>query len=257
MPPDVPPDVPPEVPPDVPPEVPPDVPPEVPSPPLPLPPSGVQAVPSIASVPTINAAQIQANRVFVIALSPLPACVLLRQRPSLTACRLPTPESWTTRCLCCKRSIFHPPGLAPQAYNPPFREYQLWLPAACPTVTGMYPNYQDGGASLVHNIVRLFKVRAISLRVSSSKADHPICEFILHDSSPQTRFIRAMKDSKWEFYQAGLVQPFERPDRYTSRLVRERVDLDMALAYCEGLGIEARSSRFWATDNVTNMKIRA
>jgi hypothetical protein len=150
-----------------------------------------------------------------------------------------------------------PPDLAPQAYNPPFREYQLWLPAACPTVTGLYPNYQDGGASLVYNIVRFFKVRAISLRVSGAKADHPICEFIFHDSSPQTRIIRAMKDSKWEFYQAGVVQPFEQPDRYTNRLVRERFDPDMALAYCEGLGIEARSSRFWATANATTMKIRA
>jgi hypothetical protein len=66
-----------------------------------------------------------------------------------------------------------------------------------------------------------------------------------------------MKDSKWEFYQVGLVQPFEQPHRYTSRLVKERFDLDMALAYCEGLGIEARSSRFWDTANVTTMKIRA
>jgi len=66
-----------------------------------------------------------------------------------------------------------------------------------------------------------------------------------------------MKDSKWEFYQAGVVQPFEQPDRYTNRLVRERFDPDMALAYCEGLGIEARSSRFWATANATTMKIRA
>lgn len=150
-----------------------------------------------------------------------------------------------------------PPDLAPHAYNPPFREYQLWMPAACPTVTGMYPNYQDGGASLVRNIVLLFKVRAISLRVSSAKVEHPICEFILHDHSPQTRFIRAMKDSKWEFHQAGPVQSFEQPDRYTGRLVRERFDLDLAQAYFEGLGIDARSSRFWETANATTMKIRA
>ncbi|MBL9154705.1 MAG: hypothetical protein JNK37_19655 [Verrucomicrobiales bacterium] len=149
------------------------------------------------------------------------------------------------------------PDFTTQAYNPQFREYQLWLPAACPTVTGMYPNYQDGGASLVHNIVRLFKVRAVSLRISSAEADYPVCEFILHDRSPQTRLIRAMKDTKWEFSQAGIVQPFEQTDRYTRRLVRERFDLDLAMAYCEELGIEARCSLFWAAANATTLRIRA
>jgi hypothetical protein len=121
----------------------------------------------------------------------------------------------------------------------------------------MYPNYQDGGATLVRGVVQLFNVRAISLRISSADTEYPICEFILHDSAPQTRMIRAVKDTQWEFYQEGAVQPFEQPERYTRRRVRDRFDLDLALTYCEALGIEARSPRFWDTANATTMKIRA
>lgn len=155
------------------------------------------------------------------------------------------------------RQVSGSPDLSPQSYNPPFTEYQLWIPEACPKVVGMYANYQDGGASLVHNIVRLFKVRAISLRVSGPKTEYPICEFILHDGSPATRLIRALKDSKWEFYAEGAVQPFEHLDRYTCRLVRQRFDLDLAMAYSSALGIDARSERFWASANATTMNIRA
>jgi hypothetical protein len=149
------------------------------------------------------------------------------------------------------------PSLLPQLYNPPYRLYQLWTPEIDPTVTVLYPNYQDGGHSLVHSIVRLFGVRAVSLRLSSLKVPYPICEFTLHERSPQTRIIRVMKDSKWEFFTMGTEQSFEQLDRYARRVVRERFDISMAASYCQSLGVDIASPKFWTTSNCSTMNFRA
>lgn len=149
------------------------------------------------------------------------------------------------------------PDTSPQLYNPPTRNYQLWVPEAHPGVTAMYPNYQDGAQSLVSGLSSLFGFRSISLRLSASSVQYPICEFTLNDGSPHTRVVRVMKDSRWEFLTIGDPLPFEDTQNYDQRTIRKRFGVDLALEYCRQLGVDVSLASFWRSNNCTTMNLQA
>ena len=149
------------------------------------------------------------------------------------------------------------PDTSPQLYNPPTRLYQLWVPESQPEVTVMYPNYQDGAHTLVNGLSSLFGFRSLSLRLSSPSAQYPIYEFTFNDGVPQSRMVRVMKDSKWEFFTLGEPLPFEDTQNYDQRTIRKRFGIDLALEYCQKLGVDVSLAAFWRSNNCTTMNLRA
>jgi hypothetical protein len=63
----------------------------------------------------------------------------------------------------------------------------------------------------------------------------------------QLRSVAAGKydTGRWEFHESGEPQPFEERDRYSARLIRDRLDRDMLLRYLGALGIRADDPDFW------------
>lgn len=59
------------------------------------------------------------------------------------------------------------------------------------------------------------------------------------------RHVYAMKDGYWTFDAAGEQQPFERPERYAERRVRDRFTPDMLRSYLTALGIRAFDEDFY------------
>jgi hypothetical protein len=60
------------------------------------------------------------------------------------------------------------------------------------------------------------------------------------------RSIHAMNDGgRWRFGVSGTPQPFEEPDRYTARRLRDRLPFDVLDRYCGALGIRPFDEGFY------------
>jgi hypothetical protein len=59
------------------------------------------------------------------------------------------------------------------------------------------------------------------------------------------RHVYAMNDGYWTFDAAGEQQPFERPERYAERRIRDRFTPDMLRSYLGALGIRAFDEDFY------------
>jgi hypothetical protein len=62
------------------------------------------------------------------------------------------------------------------------------------------------------------------------------------------RHVYAMNNGYWTFDAAGEPQPFERPERYNERRIRDRFTPDMLRSYLAALGIRAFDEDFYMPD---------
>jgi len=56
--------------------------------------------------------------------------------------------------------------------------------------------------------------------------------------------------SRWDFGTSGTPQPFERPEAYTARRVRDRFTSEMLEEYCKALGIDVFNPEFYGPNAV-------
>jgi hypothetical protein len=62
----------------------------------------------------------------------------------------------------------------------------------------------------------------------------------------QERYVCTMNDGgKWAFFNQGQLQPFERPERYKMRRIRDRFTPQMLEEYCAALGIQLFDESFY------------
>lgn len=62
------------------------------------------------------------------------------------------------------------------------------------------------------------------------------------------RHVYAMNDGYWTFEAAGNAQPFERPERYDERRIRDRFTPELLRSYLAALGIRAFDEDFYMPD---------
>lgn len=82
-----------------------------------------------------------------------------------------------------------------------------------------------------------------------------IVQFELLGPAPSTflNFIRGVTvayDRKWMFSAAGPVQPFEEPDAYAARRIRDRFTSEMLERYCLALGVDIFNGAAYGPDSV-------
>ena len=69
-----------------------------------------------------------------------------------------------------------------------------------------------------------------------------------------SRYVRTLSVSadgnRWRFDQSGDVQPFEEPDAYTARRIRDRLTTDMVERYCAALGIDVFRESFYGPESI-------
>ena len=86
----------------------------------------------------------------------------------------------------------------------------------------------------------------ISLRIYDGP-DYPGCFFDYYaDQRNVLRRLMASKDEEgWDFAQEGSVQPFENPDYYKRRLIKDRLNREIITEYMEKLGFDISRDIFW------------
>jgi hypothetical protein len=67
------------------------------------------------------------------------------------------------------------------------------------------------------------------------------------------RHVYAMNDGYWTFEAAGDVQPFERPERYDERRIRDRFTPELLRSYLAALGIRAFDDDFYMPDREASL----
>ena len=101
----------------------------------------------------------------------------------------------------------------------------------------------------VDHIATKYRHDCLSIRVSSTMEEYPICELQYYEHGKEKRFIRSMKDEpKWEFYQKGKQLTFEKPDHYNKRRIKDRFNEELLLEYLHALGWDIRKNTFWETE---------
>ena len=125
----------------------------------------------------------------------------------------------------------------------------LWEPKNTNIGCAFMVTIQDGWYTLIYNIATKYRHDCLSIRVSSTMEEYPICELQYYEHGKEKRFIRSMKDEpKWEFYQKGKQLTFEKPDHYNKRRIKDRFNEELLLEYLHALGWDIRKNTFWETE---------
>ena len=120
------------------------------------------------------------------------------------------------------------------AYNPnPQRAIFFPITRGC---TIMFPNLQDGWASLFHNIANGLNSKACYMRIM----DDTIVEtsnYLIHIENMQRRVVYTLKENKWIFFEQGTPLFFENQEHYNINPKKKRLNKTIMLEYSERLEI--------------------
>ena len=104
-----------------------------------------------------------------------------------------------------------------------------------------------------HNIPWAIKCNAIFIRTSGEAAGHavewPIHEFEYYQHGESRRFVRAMNDDPWEFFERGERFDWEYADQYQRRRIKDRVTRRMIVDYTRQFGVDLEDDSFWQSDH--------
>jgi hypothetical protein len=120
--------------------------------------------------------------------------------------------------------------------------------------TAIFDNSSTGGDPFPPTYLgQLRHVRAVSATHSSGPASEcPATQFHLFgpEGEPQEGCVRTIDcgvfdEGRWRFEAWGEVQPFEEPEAYGARLVRDRFTREMLLRYLAALDIYADDAAWY------------
>jgi hypothetical protein len=110
------------------------------------------------------------------------------------------------------------------------------------------PDAQDGWPTLVGRVSAAVSGRVISVILSAAGRKFPLNSFQVFKNGQILRVVRVLKDGdKWSFYEQGVPQDFEEPELYRSRVVKNRLTMDIMMTYMSRLGLEVRDQDFWSS----------
>lgn len=99
-------------------------------------------------------------------------------------------------------------------------------------------------------ISRLLNTEAV-VSICSVEPPHASTQFQLlgPTGDPPLLYVRTLaahcEDGRWQWEAEGDVQPFEHPERYSERRVRDRLDRPLLMEYLRALGIDADDPGFF------------
>lgn len=80
------------------------------------------------------------------------------------------------------------------------------------------------------------------------------------DGEPPLMYLRTLaahaEDGRWTWDVSGVPQPYERPERYTRRLKRERLDRPLLVEYLAALGIPVDDDTSYGSATVVRQRFR-
>lgn len=123
----------------------------------------------------------------------------------------------------------------------------LYAPRSAPDTTVMLTNAADGWITLAHGLATSSPGRHCGIR--STSGEYPLHAMEVWAGGQSVRYVRAMKDPRWDFFEKGPRLEFEDPALYEQRLVRRRLDRPTLIGYLAATGWNVRDANFWGTSH--------
>jgi len=125
----------------------------------------------------------------------------------------------------------------------------LYTPDDQKDTTVFISNLSDGWTTLMHNISsRIHDSILFSVRLTLGTKEYPCNSLQVLQNGEIIRLVRAMVDTKWEFFEMGTLLDFEDPQNYKKRKIRDRVNSTIILDYLLKLGYDVRDDLFWKSN---------
>jgi hypothetical protein len=121
----------------------------------------------------------------------------------------------------------------------------LYAPKSAPRTTVMLTNAEDGWITLAHG--RATSSPGLHCGIRSTSGEYPLHAMEVWSGGQSVRYVRAMKDPRWDFFERGSRLEFEDPVLYEQRLIRRRLDRATLIRYLAATGWNIRDGSFWET----------
>jgi hypothetical protein len=142
------------------------------------------------------------------------------------------------------------------AFGPPThsrdREAAIFAPSIWSEGCILKSNASDGFYPLVLQISHRLACKTIHWELSApsvSEADF-VNAFYFNDCGDKVRRVaRCMREEsgRWEFFAAGELQVFERPEYYSRKRYDDRMNRQILLEYLLALGMDVKDDAFWSS----------
>lgn len=110
----------------------------------------------------------------------------------------------------------------------------------------MISNCSDGWVTLGNKISN--ESSTFHYNFQLSKDENLINSFSLWENGANQRTVYTMKDPKWTFFEKGIPLWFENTDNYKKRLIKDRLNHEILVSYCNLLGIDIFNNDFFQSD---------
>jgi len=117
----------------------------------------------------------------------------------------------------------------PKASNP--TSFMIWNNESDPDKTFFLSNAQDGMSNLTRIITKKIKGDSIKVKLSTDEEEYPMNSMRKMVSGVEVRYIHAMKDSKWVFFEKGTPSDYENLDLYKKRRVKDKFNIEIIMDY--------------------------
>lgn len=130
-----------------------------------------------------------------------------------------------------------------------FEKAYFFVPAINRNISVMYSNYSDGWNTLARWLSSKIQCDCYNFQITNIDSSDSMNSFNFIQNGADVRTVYAMKDSKWIFYENGIIQWFEDESYYKRKLIKNRLNKDILLSYCVKLGFVITEANFWKSED--------
>ncbi len=132
------------------------------------------------------------------------------------------------------------------------RQIIFWEPVNAPGTTAMMSNSSGGNMHQVGAFSRNVPWASLFVQICSESEEHIVNFFNYYNTAVAGRNGRTLsvgqeENGRWGFWHGGPVQPFENPEYYKRRRIRDRLNRDVIAEYLNKLGWDIRDQAFWTS----------
>lgn len=127
-------------------------------------------------------------------------------------------------------------------------ELLLFSPGTSDGVSVMMSNSEDGWASLAYVVTSRIPGACFQFAISHDTSEYARFAFSKIVNGKTVRYVSAMQDPKWVFFEEGMPIDEEDPAQYRKRRVSDRLTAGYLYSLAGKLGFEFLSDEFWASE---------
>lgn len=134
---------------------------------------------------------------------------------------------------------------APQKGGAHPARFALWRPLNVPFGCAMVSNYESGEIQLMRHLNRFCHQKHFHTVLARDHRDFGYCNFLYVEENGRERAVHVLRDTRWEYFEQGAVQSFEKPKHYRARRIADRLTPHIVITYLKTLGWDLEAPEFW------------